>query len=169
MTSPAITVGASEPVARAVAAMKRGEVRHLAVLGPDGSLAGIVTDRDLRQVVFDPSIQELLGKRARPLAGLTVRDVMTWGVVTTRPDASIREAASVMRERKVGALPVVERNRVVGMLTERDVLRALEALLRGRVERVRPMPPGRAEAAPYEFGFPEPVWGEPWQNEGEVD
>jgi CBS domain-containing protein len=169
MTSPAITIEASALVARAAAAMKREQVRHLPVLGPDGTLVGIVTDRDLRQVVFDPSIQELLGGAVDALKDLTVRDVMTWTVVTARPDMSIREAASVMHERTIGALPVVERGRVVGMLTERDVLRAFEAVLRGHVERVSPIPANEAEAASYEFGFPEPTWGEPWQNEGEVD
>ncbi len=167
MSSPAITIEASAPVARAVAVMKREEVRHLPVLGPDGTLVGILTDRDLRQVIFDPSIQERLGAAVDALKDLTVRDVMTWTVVTARPDMSIREAASVMRERKIGALPVVERGRVVGMLTERDVLRAFATILRQHVEPVRPMPTSEAEAPSYEFGFPEPVWGEPWQNEGE--
>jgi CBS domain-containing protein len=169
MTTPAVVIAASAPVGRAVATMKQAGVRHLPVLGPDESLVGIVTDRDLRQLVFDPSIQERLGAAAGALEDLTVRDVMTWGVVAARPDMSIREAARVMYERKVGALPVVERGRVVGMLTERDVLRALDAILRGHVDRVRPMPATEGEATAYDFGFPEPLWGEPWQNEGEAD
>ena len=169
MTSPAVVIEAAAPVARAVATMKESGVRHLPVLGPDGTLVGNVTDRDLRQLIFDPAVQDLLGEAAGALRDLTVRDVMTWGVVAARPDMSIREAARVMYERKIGALPVVEGGRVVGMLTERDVLRALEALLRGRVEGVRPMPPPEGDAPSYEFGFPEPVWGDPWQNEGEAD
>jgi acetoin utilization protein AcuB len=80
-------------------------------------------------VVFDPAIQERLGDLAAVLNTLTVRDVMTWGVVTVRPEAQIREAARIMRERKVGALPVVEGERVVGMLTETDVLRAFQDVL----------------------------------------
>jgi acetoin utilization protein AcuB len=142
-------------------------VRHLPVVDADGALVGIVTDRDLRQVVFAPSIQERLGGSVDALKDLTIRDVMTWSVVTARPDMSIREAASVLHERKIGALPVVERGRVVGMLTERDVLRAFATILRRHAEPVRPMPTSVAEAASYELGFPEPVWGEPWQNEGE--
>jgi acetoin utilization protein AcuB len=50
---------------------------------------------------------------------------MTWGVITTRPDAPLAEAALLMSERRVGSLPVVEQGRLVGMLTERDVLAAL--------------------------------------------
>jgi acetoin utilization protein AcuB len=169
MTRPAVTIEASARVSSAVAAMKAHGVRHLPVLGPDGTLAGIVTDRDLRQVVFDPSIQELLGKAADKLRGLTVRDVMTWGVVAVRPDMGIREAAGLMHQRKIGALPVVERGRVTGMLTERDVLRAFEEMLQGHVQGVRPIPATEAGSETYDYGFPEPIWGEPWQNEGEVD
>ena len=63
------------------------------------------------------------------LAALTVRDVMTWGVVTVRPETSIRDAAWLMREQRLGALPVVRSGRLVGILTERDVMRAFEEAL----------------------------------------
>jgi acetoin utilization protein AcuB len=163
MTRPALIIEAGASLGSVVKMMKNWEVRHLPVVAADKSLIGIVTDRDLRQAVFDPLIQELLGSATDKLKGLTVCDVMTWGVVTARPNMSIREAAHVMHERKIGALPVVDRGRVVGMLTERDVLSALEEILRGHVEGVRPMPPAEAGAESYDYGFPEPVWGEPWQ------
>jgi CBS domain-containing protein len=50
---------------------------------------------------------------------------MTWVVVTTEPDKSVAHAALIMTERRVGSLPVVDNGKLVGMLTERDVLRAL--------------------------------------------
>jgi acetoin utilization protein AcuB len=90
---------------------------------------GIVTDRDLRQVVFDPAVQARLQRATDALRGLTVREVMTWGAVTVSPAASIRDAARLMHERKVGALPVVEGDRVVGVLTERDVLATFRDVL----------------------------------------
>jgi CBS domain-containing protein len=70
-----------------------------------------------------------------------------------------------MREQKVGALPVVEAGRVVGMLTERDLLRALETLIRDRVKSVRPLAEAPVLPKLYEYGFPEPSWGEPLPNE----
>ena len=55
---------------------------------------------------------------------------MTWGAVTVTPSTRIEDAARPMHERKVGALPVVDGGRVVGMLTERDVLRTFREVLR---------------------------------------
>jgi CBS domain-containing protein len=54
---------------------------------------------------------------------------MTWGVVTVAPDAEIRQAAHIMREQRIGALPVVRAGRVVGMLTATDLVRAVIDLL----------------------------------------
>ena len=165
MTTPVATIRADAPVREAVALMKLRKIRHLPVLDDGGRLIGIVTDRDLRQMVFDPSIQERLGDLAEALGALTVREIMTWAVLTVRPESGIRQAARLMHEQKVGALPVVADGRVVGMLTERDVLRAFEALIRDRVTSVRPMAEAPALGELYEYGFPEPSWGEPWQNE----
>jgi acetoin utilization protein AcuB len=145
--------------------MKTRQIRHLPVVENDGRLIGIVTDRDLRQMIFDPAIQERLGDVVEALGGLTVREIMTWAVITVRPESEIREAARLMREQKVGALPVVEAGRVVGMLTELDLLRAFEELIRGRVKGVHPLAETSALGKLYEYGFPEPSDGEPWRNE----
>ena len=165
MTTPVATIRADAPVREAVELMKTRKIRHLPVLDDGGRLVGIVTDRDLRQMVFDPVIQERLGDVVETLGALTARDVMTWAVLTVRPESGIRQAACLMHEQKVGALPVVDDGRVVGILTERDVLRAFEALIRDRVTRVRPLAGAPARGQLYEYGFPEPSWGEPWQNE----
>jgi acetoin utilization protein AcuB len=109
--------------------MRVRKIRHLPVLDDKGRLAGIVTDRDLRQVIFEPSIQEQLGNLPNVLNVLTVKEVMTWGVVTVQPQTGIREAARIMHEQKIGALPVVQGDRVVGMLTETDVLKIFVKVL----------------------------------------
>jgi acetoin utilization protein AcuB len=146
MRSPVVTIGPRTAVAEAAELMKRQGIRHLPVVEPSGRLVGIVTDRDLRQVIFDPAIQERVEMSAEALRTLTAQEIMTWGVITVRPDCDIRQAAAVMHEGKIGALPVVDGGRVVGMLTEHDVLRALQDLLRERVRRVRPLaPPARSE------------------------
>ena len=165
MTQPVTTIGADAPVRQAAELMKTRQIRHLPVVENDGRLIGIVTDRDLRQMIFDPMIHERLGDVVEALGGLTVRDIMTWAVITVRPESGIRQAARLMREQKFGALPVVEAGRVVGMLTERDLLRALETLIRDRVKSVRPLAEAPVLPKLYEYGFPEPSWGEPLPNE----
>ena len=165
MTQPVTTIGAHASVRQAAELMKTQQIRHLPVVENDGRLIGIVTDRDLRQVVFDPAIQERLDDVVDALGAMTVREIMTWAVITVRPESGIRQAARLMREQKVGALPVVEAGRVVGMLTEHDLLGAVEALIRDRVKRVHPLAEAPALGKLYEYGFPEPSAGEPWRNE----
>src|SRR5262249_60917690 len=92
----------------------------LRVVHPQRRLAASVSDRDLRQAV-----------RARFHAfgdaggDCLVQDVMTCGVVTVEPDTSLTHAARLMCERRIGSLPVVEQGRLAGIVTERDLLRAL--------------------------------------------
>jgi acetoin utilization protein AcuB len=129
MTRGPATILSGALVRGAVDMMRARRLRHLPVLDRGRKLVGIVTDRDLRQVTFAPALQRRLPNLAEALKTLTVAEVMTRGVVTVRPSAEIREAARLMHERKIGALPVVDGDRVVGLLTESDVLRALQSVL----------------------------------------
>jgi acetoin utilization protein AcuB len=129
MTRGVLTVRAEVPVRTAAEMLRARRIRHLPVVDRERRLVGIVTDRDLRQVLFSPAVQARLGAVADTLAGLTVSDVMTRGVLTVRPGADLREAARLMHEQKIGALPVVEADHVVGILTESDVLRAFQEVL----------------------------------------
>jgi acetoin utilization protein AcuB len=154
MKQPVVTIGAAAPVRDAVGVMRRRGIRHLPVLDDGGRLIGIVTDRDLRQVTFDAVLGRVEEETAR-LGELPVRDVMTWGVVTVAPGSDVREAIGVMRERRLGALPVVDAaGRVVGILTESDLLDALQALLRERV--VRPSPAAAEPGGTYDPGMQAP-------------
>ena len=161
MGQPAVTIRGEASVHEAIELMKTRKIRHLPVVDRDDRLAGIVTDRDLRHMLFDPAILERREQAAEILEGRTVREIMTWAVVTVGPQTELRQAARLMHEQKLGALPVVERHRVVGILTERDVLRAFATLPHEGVTSVRPLEAGAAGDERYEYGFPEPVWAEP--------
>jgi acetoin utilization protein AcuB len=133
MTTDPLTIDPEAPLATAGDVMRTKELRHLPVVNDAGQLIGIITDRDLRHAAFGPAVEEYLSAGAQrrlrgiveSLENLRVRDVMTWDVVTTQPDASIGHAALIMSERRVGSLPVTDNGKLVGVLTERDVLRAL--------------------------------------------
>jgi acetoin utilization protein AcuB len=155
MQQPTVTIRADASVHEAIEVMKARRIRHLPVV-EYGRLVGIVTDRDLRQMLFDPRIRERIGRDADILVTRTVRDVMTWGVITIGPQTGLRQAARLMHEQKVGALPVLETGRLVGILTERDVLRAFARLVPDGETRVTPLD-AAATDNPYEYGFPEPA------------
>jgi acetoin utilization protein AcuB len=120
-----------DTLARGAAEMMRTRrIRHLPVVDRGGRLVGIITDRDLRQVLFNPAMQARLGHGADALAAVTVRDLMTRTVLTVRPDTHLQEAARLMHERKIGAVPVLQGGRVVGILTETDALKVFRQALR---------------------------------------
>jgi len=133
MTREPITVDPEAPLGTAMEVMRRKRIRHLPVVDDAGRLVGIITDRDLRQATFAPALAEHLSLQAQrrlrglgqTLEDLRVKHAMTWVVVTTEPEAPIARAAVVMFERRIGSLPVVEDGKLVGILTERDLLLAL--------------------------------------------
>jgi len=139
MTKYPITIDAEASVGTALDLMRSKAVRHLPVMDDAGTLIGIITDRDLRHAALAPALDEYLSVRAHrrvrdlsaTLENLRVKDVMTWAVITTGPEAPLTYAALVMFESRVGSLPVLEHGRLVGMLTERDVLKAL--LIEGKI------------------------------------
>jgi acetoin utilization protein AcuB len=155
MRSPVITIGLDASVRDAVALMRLEQLRHLPVVEAGGRLVGIVTDRDLRQVVFDPAMEARLDRGAEVVGDIPIRDVMTWAVITIASSTDIRDAARLMHEQKIGALPVTDDGRLVGILTESDVLAVFDEVLTSHVTTVRPLR-DMAPAPPYEYGFPDP-------------
>ncbi len=119
------TIRMSDSCHEAAARMCREKIGHLPVVANDGTLQGIVTDRDLRHHLFGPGVFGHIGNVSvhTLLKAHSVKEIMSFPVVSVEPAASLEDAARLMRERKIGALPVVEAGRVVGILTETDLLR----------------------------------------------
>jgi acetoin utilization protein AcuB len=132
MTEDPFTIEPDAPLDRASDLMRAKDLRHLPVVDPAGRLIGIIADRDLRRAALAAAVDEDVSAGARPLCrsgqareDLSVQDVMSCDVLTTHPEAPLAHAARLMFERRVGSLPVILDGRMVGMLTERDVTRAL--------------------------------------------
>ncbi len=106
--------------------MEEHRINQLPVVHGE-ELVGIITDRDLRDaypsVLADPT-----RKVAPDPHTVKVESVMTGNVLTMMPSESITAAASLMRRERVGAVPIVEGKRLVGILTRSDLLEALIAL-----------------------------------------
>ena len=124
MTRPVTTFRAEMTVGAAVKAMRARKIRHAPVLDTSGAL-GIVSDGDLRQVILDPAILGEFEGLGKALSLRTLRQVITWDPLTVKPSTGIREAAQLMHSNKIGALPVVDQGRIVGILTGSDVLKTL--------------------------------------------
>ncbi|RDI95998.1 CBS domain-containing protein [Meiothermus sp. QL-1] len=118
MNSPVLTVEGQVSLEAAYHQMLRHNIRHIPVVEA-GRLVGMITDRDIR-LATSPFAPE----GARPVQ-TPVREVMSRPVLTADPLDPVEEAARIMRERKIGALPVVEEGRVVGIVTGIDLLDAL--------------------------------------------
>ena len=127
MRQALVTVRPDAPVRTAAELMKSRQVRHVLVTEEGEQLIGILTDRDLRHAAFLPQLARHLPWDERWLKKPRVRDIMTWGVVTIEPDADLVRAGLLMFERRIGSLPVVDRGRLVGIVTERDLLEAFGA------------------------------------------
>jgi len=127
MTPNPITTGPDTPVLEARQLMIQKRIRHLLV-ADGGKLLGIVTDRDIRLNLPSPATSLSVWEVNYLLARMTVESAMTTSVVVVSPRHDAKEAASLMLDHKIGALPVVDGGRLVGIITETDLLRAFVKL-----------------------------------------
>lgn len=127
MTGALITVRPDASVFDAHELMARDRIRHLLVTDDGGQLLGIVTDRDIRSNLPSPATSLSVWEINHLLMALTVDKVMTQAVITVGPDREAREAGRLMLDHKIGAVPVVDGGRLVGIVTETDLLRAFVA------------------------------------------
>jgi CBS domain-containing protein len=127
MSRDVVMIGPGESCLDAVVRMQRARVRHLPVVNREGRLVGIVTDRDLRHHLFLPRAFQALGTTPVDalLDGVRVAEIMATDVLTNEAGASLADAANTMRTHRIGSLPVVDNGRVVGIVTEVDVLRQI--------------------------------------------
>ncbi|MCI0342507.1 MAG: CBS domain-containing protein [Planctomycetales bacterium] len=136
MTASPVTIGEETTVGEARWLLKAHRFRRLPVLR-GGVLVGLVTDRDLREAA--PSSVDLSSPEdyRETVEATQVATIMSRDLATVEPDDTLEAAAHAMYERRIGGLPVVEGGRLVGILTETDVFRALVEVLGFREPRAR--------------------------------
>lgn len=110
MTKDPITVTPEDLLIQARLKMQKGGFRRLPVIS-DGQLVGIITDRDIREHVG------LLDRTE-------VKAAMSQKPITVIPATTVEAAAQILLKQKIGGLPVLEKNRLVGMITTSDILQA---------------------------------------------
>jgi acetoin utilization protein AcuB len=124
MTGALITARPDMPVLDARHLMVEKRIRHLLVTSEGGELLGIVTDRDIRLNLPSQATSLSVWEMNYLLTRLTVGKVMTESVITVGPDREARDAAQLLLDHRIGALPVVDGGRLIGIVTETDLLRA---------------------------------------------
>ncbi|HID88545.1 MAG TPA: CBS domain-containing protein [Anaerolineales bacterium] len=137
MTRRPITVDESATVNEALELMHREHIRRLPVVDKQGRLVGIVSELDLLKVSPSPATSLSIYEIPYLLAKIKMRDIMTRDVITVTEDTPLEEAARIMADNKIGGLPVMRGDRLVGIITETDIFKIFLEMLGGRETGVR--------------------------------
>ena len=122
MTYDPDTVQTTSTIKEVIVLMNRTHRRQFPVLDEDGRLVGIITDRDLRLAVNSPLVHMEPTERLHFMEDVTVGQCMTATPRTVEPHTPLYEVAGLMAQHKFGALPVVEDDELVGIITVTDLL-----------------------------------------------
>jgi acetoin utilization protein AcuB len=121
MQSRLVTISPKTTLPQAMRLAAERRIRHLPVV-EDGELVGIVSDRDLKQAMASPATSLEAHELNYLLNRLSVAEIMTQTVITIGPTFPVEEAARLMVQEKISALPVTEEGRLIGIVTETDVM-----------------------------------------------
>jgi acetoin utilization protein AcuB len=125
------------PVAEAQKIMQEHNIRHLPILDEEKKLVGLITQRSLMNAVpadvskFSPFVVNYV------LAKIKARNIMVQDVITISEDTAFEEAARIMADRKLGCLPVMRNDELVGIISDNDLFNIMVGLLGARREGVR--------------------------------
>jgi acetoin utilization protein AcuB len=137
MSRPGITIQEDMPILDALDMMKTKNVRRFPVLNKKGNLVGIVSKGDLLNASPSDASSLSVWEMNYLLSKVSVRDVMSKKVVTVSEKTPIEEAAYVMSTNKIGGLPVVTGDKVIGIITETDLFRIFLEMMGAQEEGLR--------------------------------
>ncbi|MGM0652276.1 MAG: CBS and ACT domain-containing protein [Bacillota bacterium] len=123
MSTDPVIIGPNDAVGDALELLKDHSIRRLPVVSK-GKLIGLVTNTDLMKASPSPVTSLSIHEINYLYPKIKIKDIMTSDVITIGPDEAIEEAAVLMREKKLGTLVVVDRNNLVGIITESDLFKA---------------------------------------------
>jgi acetoin utilization protein AcuB len=136
MSHPVISINPDMAIIDALNLMKRERIRRTPIVR-DGKLVGIVSDKDLLNASPSQATSLSVWEMNYLLSKVKVKDVMTKKVLTVAEDTPIEEAARIMADNKIGGLPVMRNDHVVGIITETDLFKIFLELMGARETGVR--------------------------------
>ena len=122
MSRKVVSLSADETLDIVRDIMDLGSVRHIPVVSR-GDVVGVVSQRDLLKASLSSMMGLPTREQERFLKQINVAEIMSSPPVTIAPDAPVRTAARLMADKKIGCLLVLDEGRLVGIVTETDVLR----------------------------------------------
>ncbi|UFT98057.1 acetoin utilization AcuB family protein [Radiobacillus kanasensis] len=146
MKREVISLPPNATIAEAYQILQDNPIRHIPIVNEDEELIGIVSDRDVRDA--SPSI--LSKEMGLSEMNHSIDTIMTTPVITIHPLDFVEEVASIFYEREIACLPVVQKNKLIGMVTEKDMLYTLIQLTGTHVQssQVEIKVPNRAGILP---------------------
>ena len=128
MTVNPLTIAENTPIFEANELLRKNNISRLPVV-KDGKLTGIITREDLLKVTPSTATTLSVWELNYVLSKIQVKEGMTKNPITISPGATLEEAAMIIREKKVGALPVIEDGKLIGIITESDIFDAFLDLM----------------------------------------
>lgn len=137
MTPRPFTVNEDTSLPEALELMRREKIRRLPVLNKHGKLVGIVTELDLLRASPSPATTLSIYEIPYLLSKIKMREIMSREVITVTEETPIEEAARIMADNKIGGLPVMRDDKLVGIITETDIFRLMLELFGARQSGIR--------------------------------
>lgn len=137
MTKRPITTRPDTPIEEALQVMRESKVRRLPVIDRKGKLVGIVAEKDLLYVSPSPATSLSIYELHYLISKIKVQDVMAKDVITATEYTPLEEAARIMADNKIGSLPVMRNDKLVGIITETDLFCIFLELLGAREKGIR--------------------------------
>lgn len=123
MSTPVVSVSPNDTIADTLALMREKQINRMPVVDK-GKVVGLVTDGDLREISPSPATTLSIFELNYLVAKTAIREVAVKHVISCTPNTKIEDAALLMREHKIGGLPVVEDGQLVGIITQTDIFDA---------------------------------------------
>jgi len=146
MQEKIVTIAAGDSLSTVEDIMTLGGVRHIPVVHA-GKLVGVVSERDLLRASLSALNETGVDQRRAFLHAVEIGRVMSTPPIVIEPDAKVENAALVMAEKRIGCLPVMEGDELIGLITEKDVLLYVARFADGGPEAVQVRPRERRRKA----------------------
>jgi acetoin utilization protein AcuB len=124
MTAKVLTLAPDDYLSDAIALMKENCIKHVPIV-KGGKLKGIISDRDIKEYTPSKATSLDIYELHYLLAKTKIRDILHADVLTTTSDTPVEEAAMALFDKSIGCLPVVDKGKLVGIISDRDIFRAL--------------------------------------------